>query len=73
MPEFIGANEPAIRLGFFFGIFALVAVWELAAPRRTLTQPRWLRWYSNIGIVVLNTVAVRLIVPLAPVALAVMA
>ena len=34
---------------------------------------RWRRWYSNIGIVVLNTVAVRLLIPLAPVALAVAA
>jgi sterol desaturase/sphingolipid hydroxylase (fatty acid hydroxylase superfamily) len=73
MTEFINANEPTIRLGFFLGIFIAVILWELAAPCRPLTQPRWLRWYSNLGIVVLNTVAVRLLVPLVPVALAVMA
>jgi sterol desaturase/sphingolipid hydroxylase (fatty acid hydroxylase superfamily) len=73
MTEFINAHESMIRLGFFLGIFATVILWEFAAPRRRLTQPRWLRWYSNIGIVVLNTVAVRLLVPLIPVALAVMA
>ena len=73
MPEFISANEPAIRLGFFLGIFAFVALLELAMPRRALTQPRWLRWYGNIGIVALNTVVVRLLVPVLPVALAVMA
>lgn len=73
MPEFISANEPAIRLGFFLGIFALVALWEVAAPRRALSQPRWLRWYGNIGIVAFNTAVVRLLVPLAPVALAVLA
>ena len=73
MPEFIGANESAIRLGFFLGIFVLVALWELAGPRRTLNRPRWLRWYGNIGITVLNTLAVRLVIPLAPVALAVIA
>ncbi len=73
MPEFISANEPAIRIGCFLGIFAAVALWELAAPRRALSQPRWLRWYANIGIVVFNTVAVRLIFPLVPVALAVIA
>ena len=73
MPEFIGANESAIRLGFFLGIFVLVALWELAGPRRTPSRPRWLRWYGNIGITVLNTLAVRLAVPLAPVALAVIA
>ena len=73
MSEFIGTNESAIRLGFFLGIFVLVALWELAGPRRTLNRPRWLRWYGNIGITVLNTLAVRLVIPLAPVALAVIA
>ncbi len=73
MSAFIDANEPAIRLGFFLGIFALVALWEIAAPRRRPTRPRWLRWYSNLGIVALNTLAVRLLVPLAPVALAIVA
>ena len=73
MPEFLSASEPAIRLGFFLGIFALVALWEIAAPRRTLSRPRWLRWYGNIGIVALNTVLVRLIFPLAPVGLALLA
>ena len=73
MTEFINANEPTIRLGFFLSIFIAIILWEFAAPRRRLSQPRWLRWYSNIGIVVLNTVAVRLLVPLVPVALAVMA
>ena len=73
MSEFISTNESAIRLGFFLGILALVALCELAMPRRVLTQARWLRWYGNLGIVALNTVVVRLLVPVAPVTLAVMA
>ena len=73
MSELISANEPAIRLGAFLGIFALVALWELAAPRRALARPRWLRWYGNIGIALLNTLAVRLLIPLLPVALAALA
>ena len=73
MSEFISANEPAIRLGFFLGIFAFVALLELAMPRRALTQARWLRWYANVGIVALNTLVVRLLIPVLPVALAVMA
>ena len=73
MSEFISANESAIRLGFFLGIFALVASWEIVSPRRRLSQPRWLRWYSNIAIVALNTIVVRLLFPLAPVGLAVLA
>ena len=73
MSEFIGEGEPAIRLGCFLGIFAVVALWEFALPRRRLTQPRWLRWYANFGILALNTAIVRLLVPLAPVAVAAVA
>ena len=73
MSEIVSENEPAIRLGFFLGIFALVALWELAKPRRRLSQPRWLRWYANLGIVALDTIVVRLLFPLAPVGLAVLA
>ena len=72
MSEYVSLSESAIRLGFFIGIFALVAVWEIAMPRRRLSQPRWLRWYGNIGIVILNTMIVRLLFPLAPVGLAVL-
>lgn len=63
--QFILAWEPAVRLGFFFGVFALVGLWEMAAPRRALTVSKALRWTSNLGIVVLNTVLLRLIFPLA--------
>jgi len=62
---FVLAHEPAIRLGFFVSVFALVAVLELAAPRRALTLPKTLRWASNLGLVALNTVLLRLVFPLA--------
>jgi len=68
--QFVLANEPTIRLGFFLGIFAIVALWEVLAPRRALTVSKLLRWSSNLGLVVLNTVVLRLIFPLAAVGLA---
>ena len=37
LEQFVLAHEPAIRLGFFLGVFALIALWEVAAPRRALT------------------------------------
>ena len=64
------ANEPAIRLGFFLGVFAVIGFWEVLAPRRLLTVSKALRWTSNLGLVVLNTVLLRLIFPLAGVGLA---
>lgn len=68
--QFVFANEPAIRLGFFLGVFAAVALWEVVAPRRALTVSRALRWSSNLGLVALNTVLLRLVFPLAAVGIA---
>jgi len=70
LEHFVLANEPAIRLGFFLGVFTLVALWEVAAPRRALTVSKTLRWASNLGLVVLNTVMLRLLFPLAAVGVA---
>lgn len=55
--------ETAIRLAAFFGVLALVALAEVAAPRRRLTVSRLRRWASNLGIVFLNTALVRLLLP----------
>jgi sterol desaturase/sphingolipid hydroxylase (fatty acid hydroxylase superfamily) len=68
--QFLMAHEPAIRIGFFVGVFALVAFWELVAPQRRLTVSRALRWRSNIGLVILNTLLLRLMFPLAAVGMA---
>lgn len=52
--------ESLIRLISFFTIFALIATWEFAAPLRPLTTPKPQRWFSNLTIVILNTLVVRL-------------
>ena len=68
--EFALANEPAIRLAAFFGIFALMATWETAAPRRARLHARRVRWTANLGLVVFNSVLLRLVFPLAAVGFA---
>ena len=73
MSETLLSNEAVIRLGIFFGVFALMAAWEIAAPRRALAQSKAVRWYANLGIVALNTVIARIVFPLAPVAVAIVA
>jgi sterol desaturase/sphingolipid hydroxylase (fatty acid hydroxylase superfamily) len=60
---FVMQYEPAIRLGFFVGIFLLMAIWELAAPRRALTVSKIVRWSNNIGLVIINSVVLRLLFP----------
>ncbi len=70
MTDTILGNEAAIRLGAFLGIFALLAILEALAPRRARAHPRSLRWTGNLGVVVLNTLLVRLLFPVAAVGLA---
>lgn len=65
LEQFVAAHEPAIRLGFFVGVFAAVALWERLSPRRALTVSKALRWTGNLGLVLLNTVILRLLFPLA--------
>lgn len=65
-----GLNEPLIRLSSFIGVLAVMAAWEVAAPRRRLTAPKGLRWGSNLGIVAVNTLVIRLLFPLAGVGFA---
>jgi sterol desaturase/sphingolipid hydroxylase (fatty acid hydroxylase superfamily) len=73
MPELLVANELLIRICFFLGILLVMAAWEGAAPRRRQEIPRMLRWPNNLGIVVLDTIFVRLIFPIAAVGFAVVA
>ena len=58
-------SEAQIRLGFFLGMLALIAAWEAIWPRRKQLFSRAERWPSNIGIVVLNTLILRIIFPTA--------
>ncbi len=73
MTTFLLTHEPAIRMGAFVGIFCLMALWEVLAPRRHQTIGRWRRWPANLGIVVLDSVLVRLIFPTAAVGVALFA
>jgi len=56
-------HEPLIRFGFFFGILALMAVWEFLAPRRQLQTSKSMRWFNNLGIVSIDTLSLRLLLP----------
>lgn len=64
------SSEPVIRVAFFLAVFVVVAAWEAMAPRRTHQLPRRARWPANLGIVALNTVLVRLLLPTTAVAFA---
>jgi sterol desaturase/sphingolipid hydroxylase (fatty acid hydroxylase superfamily) len=63
-------NELPIRLSFFFGIFAIMALWEIRAPCRTLSVSKGIRWVNNLGLVFLNSFVLRLLFPAAAVGVA---
>ena len=54
-------SELVIRMSAFLGVLALMALWEIGAPRRSLSTPRGPRWFANITVVVLDSVIVRLL------------
>jgi len=68
--EFIMGNEVAIRLSFFLGVFAVMAIWEFVAPRRALSISKVLRWTNNLGLVFINSIILRLLFPAAAVGMA---
>ncbi|MBK1716098.1 fatty acid hydroxylase [Thiocystis violacea] len=47
-----------------------MALWELRSPRRALAVSKLRRWSANLGLVVLNTLLLRLAFPVAAVGLA---
>jgi sterol desaturase/sphingolipid hydroxylase (fatty acid hydroxylase superfamily) len=63
--------EPLLRLGSFLAIFALMAAWELAAPRRNLQFSRRERWPHNIALLVIDVVLLRIVAPGAAIAVAI--
>jgi sterol desaturase/sphingolipid hydroxylase (fatty acid hydroxylase superfamily) len=71
--SWVMSHEAGIRLGFFVGVFVLMAVWELVVPRRQLTAAKGARWFSNLGIMVVGTVVVRVIFPSAAIGMAFLA
>jgi sterol desaturase/sphingolipid hydroxylase (fatty acid hydroxylase superfamily) len=73
MQSFIENYEGAIRLGFFVGMLGVMGLWESLAPRRQLLVSRWLRWANNLGLVVFNTLMVRLVFPATAVGVAALA
>ena len=69
-----GISETTLRLSVFLGIFVILALLELAIPRRKARQTKPRRWLTNLSIAGIDSVVVRLMallaVPVAAVAAA---
>ncbi len=67
---FVLEREAFIRLGVFAAVFVTMLVWELIAPRRSLSVSKALRWTNNLGLLVLNSTVLGLMFPAAAVGIA---
>ena len=69
--ELLLTHEVAIRAGAFCGVLILMVVWEVFAPRRASSVSKIVRWGNNFGLVVFNSILLRLIFPTAAVGVAI--
>ncbi len=63
MIDWILAHEPVLRLAVFAGVLGLMLALEAAFPRRDRVMARVSRWRTNGLIVVIDTVALRVLIP----------
>lgn len=63
-------HEPVVRLAGFLGVLTLLAVAEAVFPRRPRLAGRSARWPSNLGIVALDALIVRVLFPGAAIGIA---
>jgi len=73
MLEFITQYEAGLRLGVFVGILGLMAGAEALFPRKARTQGRGHRWVSNLLLVIIDSVVVRIVFPIVAVGTAIYA
>src|SRR5437588_3814256 len=66
-------TELIVRVGAALCLFSALALWEVLAPRRAMLVGRARRWPANLGILVLDALLVRLLIPVAAVGVAVIA
>ncbi len=66
-------SQSAIRLAGFFAVLLLVALGEMLFPRRQRRPGTTARWMNNFALVALNTVVLRLVLPMGAIGVAVLA
>ena len=63
-------SEGIIRIILFLLVFCSIATWEKLRPKRLKDPRRLNRWSINLGLMLLNTLTLRLIFPMAAVGMA---
>jgi sterol desaturase/sphingolipid hydroxylase (fatty acid hydroxylase superfamily) len=73
MHDWILTHEAQVRFGAFAGVLLLLLAGQELWPRRAKPARRGPRWFVNLGMVAIDSVFVRLVVPLGAAAAAVWA
>jgi len=73
MTDFILTHEASIRLGVFVSILLLMMSAEALFPRKTRVMGRAHRWTSNLLLIVIDGLFVRLLFPIVAVGVAIIA
>lgn len=68
--SFLEQYETIVRLSTFAGIFLIMALLEIAMPRKQRVLARGGRWFTNISLVIVDTLALRLIIPILAIGMA---
>lgn len=63
-------KEVPIRLGFFLGLFLLFAIWEFFFPDHSSPYSKKTRWTSNLLLIAINNLLVRLVFPITAIGVA---
>ena len=67
---FLTEHETSIRLLTFLGVMGLMCLLEALLPRRARVQTRLNRWTVNLGLIIIDTLVVRIAIPIIAMGLA---
>jgi len=56
------AEESIVRLSMFVGVLLVMSLWQVLAPKRELTQG-YKRWPANLGLIVIDSLVARVLLP----------
>lgn len=57
-------TEGTLRLGVFLSVLILMGILEAVFPARERLQKRSSRWVTNLGLVIIDTIVIRLLFPI---------
>ncbi|MEZ5839096.1 MAG: sterol desaturase family protein [Hyphomicrobiales bacterium] len=64
MADVFGLSETVVRFGSFAAVFGVMAIAEAVRPRRARRFERGRRWTTNLGIVAIDSLFIRIAFPL---------